>query len=119
MEIAIIGAGHNGLVCANYLARAGHQVTIFEKNESIGGLCQTEEIFPGYKVSTAAHFYGLLSEQIVTDLGLQEIDDAVLLPKVSKVTLLMDGKYIVHGQGENGEDHFSFELNEKEKKRMV
>jgi phytoene dehydrogenase-like protein len=53
-RIAIIGAGHNALVCACYLAKAGHEVTVFERRSRIGGAVNTEEMWPGYQVDTCS-----------------------------------------------------------------
>ena len=67
----IIGGGHNGLVTAAYLARAGRKVLVLERRELVGGCAVTEEIWPGYRVSTAAYLTSLLQERIVRELELQ------------------------------------------------
>ena len=69
-DVVIVGAGHNGLVCAAYLARAGLDVVVAERSERIGGACVTEELFPGYRMSTAAYSLSLLLPEIVRELGL-------------------------------------------------
>jgi phytoene dehydrogenase-like protein len=69
-DAVVIGAGHNGLVCAAYLARAGLEVVVCERSDRIGGACVTEEIAPGFRVSTAAHSLSLLQPEIVSELGL-------------------------------------------------
>jgi phytoene dehydrogenase-like protein len=66
----IIGGGHNGLVTAAYLARAGRKVLVLERRELVGGCAVTEEIWPGYRVSTAAYLTSLLQERIVRELEL-------------------------------------------------
>ena len=68
-DILVVGAGHNGLVTAAYLARAGRRVLVLERRELVGGACVTEELWPGFKVSTAAYVQSLLRPQIVRDLG--------------------------------------------------
>jgi phytoene dehydrogenase-like protein len=70
-DAIIIGGGHNGLVAAAYLARAGRKVLVLERRELVGGCAVTEEIWPGYRVSTAAYLTSLLQERIVRDLELE------------------------------------------------
>src|ERR1017187_5723247 len=69
-DTIIIGGGHNGLVTAAYLARAGRNVLVLERRELLGGCAVTEEIWPGYRVSTGAYLTSLLQERIVRDLDL-------------------------------------------------
>src|SRR3990172_11938509 len=69
-DVVIIGAGHNGLVAANYLARAGLHVIVVERSDRVGGACVTDEIAPGFRVSAAAYVSGLFRPQIIEDLEL-------------------------------------------------
>ena len=69
-DAIIIGAGHNGLVAAGYLARAGKRVLVLERRDIVGGACVTETVWPGYRVSTAAYLCSLLLPEIVQDLEL-------------------------------------------------
>jgi phytoene dehydrogenase-like protein len=71
MDVIIIGAGHNGLVAASYLARAGFNVTILERRNIVGGACVTEELIPGARFSTAAFVVSSLRTKIVRDLELE------------------------------------------------
>jgi phytoene dehydrogenase-like protein len=70
LDVAIIGAGHNGLVAAAYLARAGLTVEAFERREIVGGACVTEELWPGVRASPAAYTLSLLRAEIVRELEL-------------------------------------------------
>jgi len=67
----IIGTGHNGLVAACVLARAGHQVTMLEQRDVVGGACVTEELIPGFRVSSAAYSFSLFRPEIVEALELE------------------------------------------------
>src|SRR5690348_1898647 len=70
-DAIIIGGGHNGLVTAAYLARVGRKVLVLERREMVGGCAVTEEIWPGYRVSTGAYLASLLQERIVRELELE------------------------------------------------
>src|SRR6266852_2828235 len=69
-DAIIIGAGHNGLVTAAYLAGAGRTVLVLEARELVGGCAVTEEVWPGYRVSTGAYLTSLLQERIIRELEL-------------------------------------------------
>lgn len=71
-DVIIVGAGHNGLACAAYLAKAGTRVLVLESRERIGGACTVEEPFPGVRMSPCAYLAGLLHPLVVTELGLPE-----------------------------------------------
>ncbi len=71
-DAIIVGAGHNGLVCATYLARAGVKVLVVEKRAIVGGACVTEEPWPGYKMSTTSYVSGMLRQEIVDELELSK-----------------------------------------------
>jgi phytoene dehydrogenase-like protein len=70
-DAVIVGGGHNGLVCAAYLARAGQRVLVLERREVVGGAAVTEEPWPGFRVSTASYVVSLLQPTIVRDLALR------------------------------------------------
>ena len=69
-DVAIIGAGHNGLTCAAYLAGAGMRVIVLEKNAVVGGAALTEEFHPGFRNSVAAYTVSLLNPEVIRDLEL-------------------------------------------------
>ena len=91
-DAIIIGAGHNGLVTAAYLARAGLQVLVLERRDVVGGACVTEELWPGYKVSTAAYLCGLLQPRIIHDLELGRFGYEILPKDPAFFSPLPDGR---------------------------
>jgi phytoene dehydrogenase-like protein len=96
-DAIVIGAGHNGLVAACYLARAGLQVLMLERRELVGGACVTEETFPGFKVSTAAYVNSLFQAAIVRDLNLRAYGYEVLARNPSSFTPFPDGRSLMLG----------------------
>jgi phytoene dehydrogenase-like protein len=100
-DAIIVGGGHNGLVTAAYLAKAGRKVLVLERREFVGGCSVTEEVWPGYRVSTAAYLTSLLSEKVIRDLDLERFgyrvdakDPAFFSPFPDGRTMFMwqDGK---------------------------
>src|SRR5438552_11110162 len=96
-DAVIIGAGHNGLVTACYLARAGWKVLVLERRPVVGGACVTEEIFPGFKVSTAAYVNSLFRKEIIRDLHLADFGFAVLERNPSSFSPFPDGRTLLLG----------------------
>lgn len=70
-DVVIVGAGHNGLACAGYLAGAGLDVLVLERRDVLGGAAATEETWPGYKVSSASYVVSLMPDRIVRELELK------------------------------------------------
>jgi phytoene dehydrogenase-like protein len=100
-DAIIIGAGHNGLVTACYLARAGWKVLVLERRYLVGGACVTEETFPGFKVSTAAYVNSLFRKEIIHDLRLAEYGFEVLERNPSSFTPFPDGSHLLLGPDPN------------------
>jgi len=93
-NVVIIGGGHNGLVTAFYLAKAGLKPLVLERRESIGGACVTEEIHPGFRCSTLANSTGPLSPQIIKDLQLDRRGIEFIKPAVRVLALNPNGESI-------------------------
>lgn len=93
----IIGGGHNGLVAAAYLAKAGKSVCVLERRAVLGGACTTEELWPGYKVSTAAYVVSLLLPQVIEQLRLKDYGLKILPRSPSSFTPLPDGRSLLMG----------------------
>lgn len=79
-DAVIVGGGHNGLVCGAYLARAGKKVLVLERRDLVGGAAVTEELWPGYLLSTASYTMALLQPRIILDLELQKHGFKILKP---------------------------------------
>src|SRR5437868_10084680 len=96
-DAIIIGAGHNGLVTAAYLARAGYRVLVLERRDVLGGCCITEELWPGFKVSTAAYVNSLLRPEIIRELELKRHGFEMLPRSPSSFTPFADGRALMLG----------------------
>jgi phytoene dehydrogenase-like protein len=92
-DAIVIGAGHNGLIAAAYLARAGKKVVVLERNPYIGGATSTREIFPGYKFTEFSYVVSLLRPEIIRDLELPK-HGLKILPLPSTVTPMDNGDYL-------------------------
>lgn len=97
-DAIIIGGGHNGLVTAGYLARAGLSVIVLERRDVLGGACVTEEIWPGYKVSTLSYLCSLLQPKIINDLELARFGFHLYPKDPSFFTAFPDGRHLFFWQ---------------------
>ncbi|UCF21565.1 MAG: NAD(P)/FAD-dependent oxidoreductase [Gemmatimonadota bacterium] len=93
-DVVIIGGGHNGLVNAAYLAKAGRRVLVLERRDRVGGSAVTEEVFPGFKFSVLSYVVSLLRPEIIRDLELPK-HGLEILPLESTFTPTPDGDYLV------------------------
>ena len=98
-DVVIIGAGHNGLTCAAYLAMAGLRVQVVERRKVVGGAAVTEEFHPGFRNSVAAYTVSLLNPQIISDLKLRDHGLRIVERRAQNFLPSPDGQYLLTGEG--------------------
>src|SRR6266404_3605086 len=98
-DVIIIGAGHNGLTCAAYLAMAGLRVKVVERRKVVGGAAVTEEFHPGFRNSVAAYTVSLLNPQIISDLKLSHHGLRIVERRAQNFLPSPDGSYLLTGEG--------------------
>ncbi len=98
-DVVIIGAGHNGLTCAAYLAMAGLRVKVVERRKVVGGAAVTEEFHPGFRNSVAAYTVSLLNPQIISDLKLSQHGLRIVERRAQNFLPSPDGSYLLTGEG--------------------
>ena len=106
-DAVIVGGGHNGLVCAFYLAKAGLKVKILEKRNIVGGAAVTEEFHPGFRNSTASYTVSLLNPEVIKDMQLKENGLKIVKRPISNFLPIDDKDYIkVGGSLEDTQQQF-------------
>jgi phytoene dehydrogenase-like protein len=98
-DVIIIGAGHNGLTCAAYLAMAGLRVKVVERRKVVGGAAVTEEFHPGFRNSVAAYTVSLLNPRIIADLKLGDHGLRIVERRAQNFLPAPDGSYLLTGEG--------------------
>jgi phytoene dehydrogenase-like protein len=98
-DVIIIGAGHNGLTCAAYLAMAGLRVKVVDRRKVVGGAAVTEEFHPGFRNSVAAYTVSLLNPRIIADLRLAEHGLRIVERRAQNFLPAHDGSYLLTGEG--------------------
>ena len=98
-DVVVVGGGHNGLVCAWYLARAGLSVTVLERRDVVGGAAVTEEFHPGFRNSVASYTVSLLNPKVIADMDLAGHGLRIVHRKVANFLPLNDHDYFIVGDG--------------------
>jgi phytoene dehydrogenase-like protein len=98
-DVVIIGAGHNGLACAAYLAKAGLRVRVVERRSVVGGAAVTQEFHPGFRNSVAAYTVSLLNPKVIADLRLHEHGLNIVERRAQNFLPGPDGSYLLTGEG--------------------
>ncbi|WP_300619916.1 NAD(P)/FAD-dependent oxidoreductase [Dokdonella sp.] len=107
-DAILIGAGHNGLVCATYLAKAGLKVLVLERRDVVGGAAVTEEFHPGFRNSVASYTVSLLQPKVIDDLALEKHGLKVVLRRANNFLPRPDGSYLLTGAGRTREEVAKF-----------
>src|SRR6476620_9556557 len=94
-DVIIIGGGHNGLVTAFYLAKAGFKPLVLERREQVGGAAITQEFSPGFRCSTLAHSAGPLLPEVMRDMQLERFGMQQVVPEAGVTALAPDGRALV------------------------
>src|SRR5882672_11498311 len=102
-DVVIIGAGHNGLTCAAYLAMAGLRVKVVERRKVVGGAAVTEEFCPGFRNSVAAYTVSLLNPKVIAELRLADHGLRIVERRAQNFLPAPDGSYLLTGEGRTRE----------------
>ena len=114
-DAAIVGGGHNGLVCAAYLARAGLRVVVLERRGVVGGAAVTEEFHPGFRNSVASYTVSLLNPKVIADLELARHGLRIVERRIANFLPLDDGRYLKIGEGRTRDEVAKFSARDAER----
>jgi phytoene dehydrogenase-like protein len=115
LDAIVIGAGHNGLTCAAYLAMAGLTVHVQERRSLLGGACITEEFYPGFRNSTAAYAVSLLQPKIIRELRLHDHGLRLVERRAQNFLPLPDGRYLLTGEGRSEREIAKFSVKDSQR----
>ena len=114
-DAILIGGGHNGLVCAAYLAKAGFKVIVLERRDVVGGAAVTEEFHPGFRNSVAAYTVSLLQPKVIADLDLARHGLRIAQRRLNNFLPLPDDRYLVTGAGRTSAEIAKFSRRDAER----
>jgi len=114
-DVVIVGGGHNGLVCAAYLAAAGLKVTVLERRAVVGGAAVTEEFHPGFRNSVAAYTVSLLNPKVIQDLDLPRHGLRIVERKLANFLPLNESTYLKVGAGQTAQEVAKFSVRDAER----
>ena len=114
-DVVIVGGGHNGLVCAAYLAATGLKVTVLERRAVVGGAAVTEEFHPGFRNSVAAYTVSLLNPKVIQDLELPRHGLRIVERKLANFLPLNESTYLKVGAGQTAQEVAKFSVRDAER----
>ena len=114
-DIVVLGGGHNGLVCAFYLARAGLKVVVLERRPVVGGAAVTEEFHPGFRNSTASYTVSLLNPRVIADMALARHGLRIIERRMSNFLPLPNGDSLEAGEGRTAASVARFSVRDAER----
>jgi phytoene dehydrogenase-like protein len=114
-DVLIVGAGHNGLTCAAYLARAGLSVKVVERRSVVGGAAVTEEFHPGFRNSVASYTVSLLHPKIIADLDLGRHGLRIVERRAANFLPTPNGRYLLAGEGRTKQEIARFSTRDAER----
>ena len=114
-DVVVVGAGHNGLTCAAYLALAGLKVKVVERRDVVGGAAVTEEFHPGFRNSVAAYTVSLLAPKVIQDLRLHEHGLRIVERRAQNFLPTLDGRYLLTGEGRTRDEIAKFSARDAER----
>src|SRR5690349_14407327 len=115
VDVVVIGGGHNGLTCAAYLAAAGLETVVVEKNDVVGGAAVTEEFHPGFRNSVAAYTVSLLNPKVIADLELAKHGLRIVERPLANFLPLEDGRYLKVGGARTRDEVAKFSSRDAER----